>query len=51
MSLHEALMKIPIDQRYQFIRKVYQQNNKDKTKTAKLLGIAYNTVSKAVDTI
>ena len=48
MNFHDVLIKTPINERYSFIRKIYEQNKNDITQTSKILEISYNTVSKAV---
>ena len=48
MNFHDVLIKTPINERYLFIRKIYEQNKNDITQTSKISEISYNTFSKAV---
>lgn len=51
MSFHDFFITIPIKKRYQFIRQFHQSFNNNINQTAIKLGISYNTVKKAVNTL
>lgn len=51
MSLHDFLITIPKKKRYQFICQFHQSFNNNINQTAIKLGISYNTVKKAVNTL
>ena len=48
MSLRDVLMQTPVKERYEVIRQAFNANGRDISKTAQFLGIAYNTVNKAI---
>ena len=51
MSLHNFFVIIPIKERYQFIRQLYQANDNNINQTAIKFGISDKTVKKAINTL
>ena len=46
--MRKSLMKMPIDQRYQFIRSTYEKLDKDITLTMQVLFVSKNTIYSAL---
>lgn len=49
MSMHSILMKLPVIERYEFIRKIYSISGCNINQTSIKLGISYNTVKNAIE--